>query len=140
MARHRPLLESLEGRYSPAVAADVSGAAESVRGVALVDAGAARGSFNFAVPALPQETFTEGILDGGRVLFAPPALPDPLMSQIGRLPQPSLAFPASGGGGHVSEELVAQLAPLAPSPMGGQADTSAVDGAFTPDGEAMEQG
>jgi hypothetical protein len=144
MARLRPLLESLEGRYSPAVAADVSaGAAESARVAALFDAGGTESRFSFPVPAAPLELFAEGAspFGGGQVFFSPPSLPDPLMSQIGRLPEPSLKFPASGGGGHVrvSEEMALLSPAVSPAPVGDQPDADAIGAEHaTPDAEASE--
>ena len=141
MSRHRPSLEALERRYAPAVAGDVTtGAADSARVAGAFEGGAAPAPV-VVLPAGPIQVYAPAPsgLGGGRVFFSAPGLPDVLMSQIGRLPEPSLKFPASGGGQAKASEETAQLTPVVtpPAPAGAYSDDGAA-AEVSPDGGDAE--
>ncbi len=86
----RPALEALEDRLVPAPAP------VAAPGVFITLVAPTGG------PAAP----------GGQLFLSPPAALDPLMTGIGRLPQSTLSFPASGGG---DTAVFPDLASLLPS-------------------------
>jgi hypothetical protein len=121
--RPPPVLEWLEGRLAPAGVRVIpgDGEADSAHSAPLEAVPPQELAGPVAEMAEPFAVFVTASVPPAvptgstQVFFSTPAPPDPLMSQIGRLREPSLAFPASGGGGEVvrSEEL-GYLPPAAP--------------------------
>lgn len=142
-SRHRPALECLESRLLPAV----------LQNVPAVDGGLARVAELPDAPLTVPPTLFPGDLGrmmdepfqtvatvdanpefdtgAGQVFFSPPTLPDPLMTQLGRLNQPDMRFPASGGGESVHYEgyfLAAAPPEAQPEAAEAKSDANAEDG------------
>jgi hypothetical protein len=124
MSRPRPLLESLEGRYTPAVLQGVP--ATPADAAVLAGSTADLIAAAVALPAEPAAVFaaSEPGVSGSEVFIAPP--PEFLSDSVLERNEDSLEFPASGGGGgrlKLPDELVAALLPA--SEEGENADVNA---------------